>query len=216
MATPPPQKQQAQQVSVQHVGRASSDELLRKFADPDAPRAAAATPPRRSLKRSSRRVASGLSARDSDASAAAGVTAAALAAPKRRRSIGGSTGLLLPTASARKARARRARADDAAGIGLLLAALERVSSSSDVSFLLFFCPRCIGHCLILVCLLVDVEEDCGGGVQDVRGEAPDQPRPAHQRHGLMSADPAGAPSLSSARVRLIAEMFYSFQKQVAE
>jgi hypothetical protein len=139
MATPPPQKQQAQQVSVQHVGRASSDELLRKFADPDAPRAAAATPPRRSLKRSSRRVASGLSARDSDASAAAGVTAAALAAPKRRRSIGGSTGLLLPTASARKARARRARADDAAGIGLLLAALERVSSSSDVSFL-FFLP----------------------------------------------------------------------------
>ncbi|ONL93233.1 uncharacterized protein [Zea mays] len=124
MATPPQQKQQPQQVSVQHVGRASSDELLRKFADPDAPRAAA-TPPRRSLKRSSRRVASGLSARDSDASAAAGVTAAALAAPKRRRSIGGSTGLLLPTASARKARARRARADDAAGIGLLLAALER-------------------------------------------------------------------------------------------
>jgi hypothetical protein len=138
MATPPQQKQQPQQVSVQHVGRASSDELLRKFADPDAPRAAA-TPPRRSLKRSSRRVASGLSARDSDASAAAGVTAAALAAPKRRRSIGGSTGLLLPTASARKARARRARADDAAGIGLLLAALERVSSSSDVSFL-FFLP----------------------------------------------------------------------------
>lgn len=123
MATPPPP-----QVSVQHVGRASSDELLRKFADPDA-RRPAVTPPRR--KRSSRRVASGLSARDSDA--AAGFTGAELAAPKRRRSIGGSAdwraGLLLPTstpaASARKAQARRARADDAAGIGLLLAALER-------------------------------------------------------------------------------------------
>ncbi|XP_066388833.1 uncharacterized protein [Miscanthus floridulus] len=140
MATPP-QKQQApppqQQVSVQHVGRASSDELLRKFADPDA-RRPAATPPRRSLalrrKRSSRRVASGLSARDSDAAAAAaGFTGVELAAPKRRRSIGGSAdwraGLLLPTstpaASARKAQARRVRADDAAGIGLLLAALER-------------------------------------------------------------------------------------------
>ncbi|XP_066359772.1 uncharacterized protein [Miscanthus floridulus] len=131
MAPPPPQ------VSVQHVGRASSDELLRKFADPDA-RRPAATPPPRSLalrrKRSSRRVASGLSARDSDASAAAaGFTGVELAPPKRRRSIGGSAdwraGLLLPTstpaASARKAQARRARADDAAGIGLLLAALER-------------------------------------------------------------------------------------------
>jgi hypothetical protein len=52
-----------------------------------------------------------------------------------------------------------------------------------------------------------VEEDGGGGVQDVRGEAPDQPRPAHQRHGL-SADPAGAPSLVCSG--LIAEMlFYS-------
>jgi len=132
---------------VQHVGRASSDELLRKFADPDA-RRPAVTPPRRSLalrrKRSSRRVASGLSARDSDA--AAGFTGAELAAPKRRRSIGGSAdwrraGLLLPTstpaASARKAQARRARADDAAGIGLLLAALERVCVS-DFSFLCFF------------------------------------------------------------------------------
>ncbi|CAD6201733.1 unnamed protein product [Miscanthus lutarioriparius] len=134
MATP----QQKQQVSVQHVGRASSDELLRKFADPDA-RRPAATPPRRSLalrrKRSSRRVASGLSARDSDAAAAAaGFTGAELSAPKRRRSIGDGSadwraGLLLPTstpaASARKAQARRVRADDAAGIGLLLAALER-------------------------------------------------------------------------------------------
>ena len=35
---------------------------------------------------------------------------------------------------------------------------------------------------VLVC--IDVEEDGGGGVQDVRGEAPDEPRPAHQRHGL--------------------------------
>uniref|UniRef100_A0A0D3FDB4 Uncharacterized protein n=1 Tax=Oryza barthii TaxID=65489 RepID=A0A0D3FDB4_9ORYZ len=111
-------------VSVQHVARASSDELLRKFADPDA-HAKQITPPRRSLalrrKRSSRR------------------SGAELAAPKRRRSIGGSTewkaGLLLPTtstASARKGSAashsRRggaARLDDAAGIGLLLAALER-------------------------------------------------------------------------------------------
>ncbi|XP_052146910.1 uncharacterized protein LOC127765966 [Oryza glaberrima] len=122
-------------VSVQHVARASSDELLRKFADPDA-HAKQITPPRRSLalrrKRSSRRVASGLSARDLE-------SGAELAAPKRRRSIGGSTewkaGLLLPTtstASARKGSAashsRRggaARLDDAAGIGLLLAALER-------------------------------------------------------------------------------------------
>lgn len=122
---------------MQHVARASSDELLRKFADPDA-HAKQITPPRRSLalrrKRSSRRVASGLSARDLE-------SGAELAAPKRRRSIGGSTewkaGLLLPTtttASARKGSAashsRRggaARLDDAAGIGLLLAALERVS-----------------------------------------------------------------------------------------
>ncbi|RCV46751.1 hypothetical protein SEVIR_9G560500v4 [Setaria viridis] len=137
MATPRKQQPQPQgAVSVQHVAKASSDELLRKFADPDA-RHLATTPPRRSLalrrKRSSRRVASGLSARDSEASASAG--AAELAAPKRRRSIGGSAdwraGLLLPTttaASARKGQARRggaARLDDAAGIGLILAALER-------------------------------------------------------------------------------------------
>uniref|UniRef100_A0A0E0K892 Uncharacterized protein n=1 Tax=Oryza punctata TaxID=4537 RepID=A0A0E0K892_ORYPU len=124
-------------VSVQHVAKASSDELLRKFADPDA-HAKQITPPRRSLalrrKRSSRRVASGLSARDSGS----GSSGTELAAPKRRRSIGGSTewkaGLLLPTttASARKGSAashsRRggaSRLDDAAGIGLLLAALER-------------------------------------------------------------------------------------------
>ncbi|KAF8780469.1 hypothetical protein HU200_001593 [Digitaria exilis] len=133
MATTP-RKQPPQQgaVSVQRVAKASSDELLRKFADPDAHHAS--TPPRRSLalrrKRSSRRVASGLSARDSDATAAGD---AALVPPKRRRSIGGSTdwraGLLLPTttaaSSARKGQARRARLDDAAGIGLILAALER-------------------------------------------------------------------------------------------
>ncbi|KAJ1298980.1 hypothetical protein BS78_01G496100 [Paspalum vaginatum] len=129
MSTPPNQAQAQGAVSVQHVAKASSDELLRKFADPDARPAAAGTPPRRSLalrrKRSSRRVASGLSARDSDA--------AELAEPKRRRSIGGSAdwraGLLLPTttaaASARKAQPRRVRLDDAAGIGILLAALER-------------------------------------------------------------------------------------------
>ncbi|CAN6302464.1 unnamed protein product [Urochloa humidicola] len=137
MATPQKQQQPQQggAVSVQHVAKASSDELLRKFADPDARHLA--TPPRRSLalrrKRSSRRVASGLSARDSDSAAAAGGTE--LAAPKRRRSIGGSAdwraGLLLPTtsaASARKAQARRGgapRLDDAGGIGLILAALER-------------------------------------------------------------------------------------------
>ncbi|WVZ55298.1 hypothetical protein U9M48_005974 [Paspalum notatum var. saurae] len=133
MATPPNQAQPQSAVSVQHVAKASSDELLRKFADPDARRPV--TPPRRSLalrrKRSSRRVASGLSARDSS-DAAAGTDG--LAAPKRRRSIGGSAdwraGLLLPTttaaaASARKAQPRRARLDDAAGIGILLAALER-------------------------------------------------------------------------------------------
>ncbi|PUZ43045.1 hypothetical protein GQ55_9G630600 [Panicum hallii var. hallii] len=137
MATPQKKNQQQPQgaVAVQHVAKASSDELLRKFADPDARHLA--TPPRRSLalrrKRSSRRVASGLSARDSDAAAAG---ASELAAPKRRRSIGGSAdwraGLLLPTttaaASARKAQARRggaSRLEDAAGIGLILAALER-------------------------------------------------------------------------------------------
>uniref|UniRef100_A0ACD5WEN0 Uncharacterized protein n=1 Tax=Avena sativa TaxID=4498 RepID=A0ACD5WEN0_AVESA len=127
-------------VSVQHVAKASSDQLLRKFADPDddAKKPQQLTPPRRSLalrrKRSSRRVASGLSARDSDA------TGTDLAAPKRRRSIGGSTdwraGLLLPTStgasSARKGAggggARRgggAGRLDEAGIAHFLAALER-------------------------------------------------------------------------------------------
>ena len=155
MATPQKQKQNQQKepqgaVSVQHVAKASSDELLRKFADPDA-RHLATVPPRRSLalrrKRSSRRVASGLSARDSDAAAAGGTE---LAAPKRRRSIGGSAdwraGLLLPTttaaASARKAQARRggaSRLDDAAGIGLILAALERVSGTTICSAALSSC-----------------------------------------------------------------------------
>ncbi|KAL6648874.1 hypothetical protein ACP70R_013098 [Stipagrostis hirtigluma subsp. patula] len=134
-ATATPKKPQGA-VSVQHVAKASSDELLRKFADPDARHAV--TPPRRSLalrrKRSSR-LASGLSARDPDA----GAPGTELAAPKRRRSIGGSAewraGLLLPTTTAASARRggavghpRRggaARLDDAAGIGLLLAALER-------------------------------------------------------------------------------------------
>lgn len=146
MATPRKQQQQQQPqqqpqgaVSVQHVAKASSDELLRKFADPDARHLAATTttpPPRRSLalrrKRSSRRVASGLSARENPDAAGE------LAAPKRRRSIGGGSsdwraGLLqLPTT--RKGQARRgggaARLDDAAGIGLILAALERVSPAA--------------------------------------------------------------------------------------
>nr|TKW03739.1 hypothetical protein SEVIR_7G062400v2 [Setaria viridis] len=130
-----PWKQQLQPLSLpqgallmQHVGKASSDELLHKFADPNACHLAT-TPPRRSLtlrrKRSSQR----------------------LAAPKRRRSIGGSadwrTGLLLPTttaASVQKGQARRegaARLDNAAGFGLILAALERkwrktVSSSASI------------------------------------------------------------------------------------
>uniref|UniRef100_A0A0D9VP15 Uncharacterized protein n=1 Tax=Leersia perrieri TaxID=77586 RepID=A0A0D9VP15_9ORYZ len=140
MAATAPQSSQGGggKVSVQHVAKASSDELLRKFADPDA-HSKQITPPRRSLalrrKRSSRRVASGLSAREYHESSS-GVE---LAAPKRRRSIGGSTewraGLLLPTttASARKGggggshsrRGGAARLDDAAGIGILLAALER-------------------------------------------------------------------------------------------
>lgn len=140
MATTPTRQSQSglavpAPVSVQHVAKASSDELLRKFADPedddDKPRHPA--PPRRSFKRSSRRVASGLSARDSGS--AAGTELAAL--PKRRRSLGGSSewraGLLLPTttkagSAARKGSAARrggaARLDEA-GIGLLLAALER-------------------------------------------------------------------------------------------
>jgi hypothetical protein len=63
-------------MSVQHVAKASSDELLHKLADPDTHHLATTTPPRRSLmlhrKRSSRRVASGLSARDSDAALSAG------------------------------------------------------------------------------------------------------------------------------------------------
>ncbi|KAL5219690.1 hypothetical protein ABZP36_020374 [Zizania latifolia] len=136
MAATPSAQGSGGTVSVQHVARASSDELLRKFADPDAAQSKQLAPPRRNLalrrKRSSR-VASGLSARDSG-STASGVE---LAAPKRRRSIGGSTewkaGLLLPTttASARKGgashsrRGGASRLDDAAGIGLLLAALER-------------------------------------------------------------------------------------------
>ena len=90
----PSQSEAGEAVSVQHVAKASSDELLRKFADPDDDDDAAKqgpTPPRRSLalrrKRSSRRIASGLSARDSSASGAD----LELAVPKRRRSIGGST-----------------------------------------------------------------------------------------------------------------------------
>ena len=79
MATTPARPSQSgggEAVSVQHVAKASSDELLRKFADPDDDDAKQRqlTPPRRSLalrrKRSSRRVASGLSARDSSASGA--------------------------------------------------------------------------------------------------------------------------------------------------
>lgn len=38
---------------------------------------------------------------------------------------------------------------------------------------------------LVPCAFPDVEEDGGGGVKDVRGEAPDEPRPAHQRHGLI-------------------------------
>uniref|UniRef100_A0A0E0J5L7 Uncharacterized protein n=1 Tax=Oryza nivara TaxID=4536 RepID=A0A0E0J5L7_ORYNI len=74
-------------VSVQHVVKASSDKLMRKFTDPDA-HAKQITPPRRSLalrrKQSSSKVALGLSARDLE-------LGAELVAPKRRRSIGGST-----------------------------------------------------------------------------------------------------------------------------
>ncbi|KAF7055882.1 hypothetical protein CFC21_063361 [Triticum aestivum] len=145
MATTPARPSQSgggEAVSVQHVAKASSDELLRKFADPDDDDAKQRqlTPPRRSLalrrKRSSRRVASGLSARDSGTASGAGLE---LAAPKRRRSIGGSTdwraGLLLPTttasssSSARKtggpARAKRGARLDEAGVAHFLAALER-------------------------------------------------------------------------------------------
>ncbi|KAM3316113.1 hypothetical protein ACQJBY_034312 [Aegilops geniculata] len=150
MATTPARQSQSgggEAVSVQHVAKASSDELLRKFADPDDDDDSSkqrATPPRRSLalrrKRSSRRVASGLSARDSGTASGAGLE---LAAPKRRRSIGGSAdwraGLLLPTttassssAAARKgsggpARAKRGARLDEAGVAHFLAALERVS-----------------------------------------------------------------------------------------
>jgi hypothetical protein len=115
--------------TVQHVAKASSDQLLRKFADPDSPS------PRRNLslalrrKKSSRRVASGLSARE-----LTGGSDVPLAV--RRRRSGGSVdwkaGLLLPTTTARKSNGsliRRmgiGRIDDAVGIGLILAALERV------------------------------------------------------------------------------------------
>jgi hypothetical protein len=125
MATPRKQPPPQGSVSVQHVAKASSDELLSKFADPDA--RSPMTPPRRSLalrrKRSSRRVALGLSARDSDA-----------AAPKRRRSIGGSTdwraGLLLPTTTATAASVRKAQVQRGRAARLdLFAALERVSPS---------------------------------------------------------------------------------------
>ncbi|KAE8799725.1 hypothetical protein D1007_24814 [Hordeum vulgare] len=142
MATTPARQSQGggEAVSVQHVAKASSDELLRKFADPDDDsKQRQLTPPRRSLalrrKRSSRRVASGLSARDSGTAGAA--SGAELAAPKRRRSIGGSTdwraGLLLPTTTASSSSARKgtasharrgARLDDA-GVAHFLAALER-------------------------------------------------------------------------------------------
>ncbi|XP_048555162.1 uncharacterized protein LOC125536079 [Triticum urartu] len=111
--------------------------------DPTYPRSKQrSTPPRRSLamrrKRLSRRVVSGLSARDSSASGAD----LELAAPKRRRSIDGSTdwraGLLLPTtttassSSVRKgngghARAKRGARLDEAGVAHFLTALERVS-----------------------------------------------------------------------------------------
>ncbi|XP_037462164.1 uncharacterized protein LOC119333337 [Triticum dicoccoides] len=110
--------------------------------DPTYPRSKQrSTPPRRSLvlrrKRSSRHVASGLSAKDSSASGAD----LELAAPKPRRSIGGSTdwraGLLLPTttttsssSSARKgngshAHAKRGARLDEAGVAHFLPALER-------------------------------------------------------------------------------------------
>ncbi|OAY75444.1 hypothetical protein ACMD2_08847 [Ananas comosus] len=117
--------------TIQHVSRASSEELLRKFADPDAgeresgsefDRAVAslrgdlrallrAAPAVAALhrKRSSRRVASGLSARPD-----------ALPSAKRRRSCGGAewrAGLLLPASSRKQAPLLRRigilRSDDA-------------------------------------------------------------------------------------------------------
>ncbi|XP_072984231.1 uncharacterized protein [Typha latifolia] len=124
--------------TVQHVTKASSDELLRKFADPDADPAVRSprqvshrqllvlrTPALR-RKRSSRRVASGLSARD--------LTAGVDTASRRRRSCGGGAAewkaaLLLPTSARKPAPLVRrmgiGRWEDATGVGILLAALEK-------------------------------------------------------------------------------------------
>jgi hypothetical protein len=117
--------------TVQHVAKASSDELLRKFADPDSPSPCRNLPLALRRKKSSRRVASGLSAREH-----AGGSDVPLAV--RRRSSSGSVDwravLLLPTTTAKKSNGsfiRRmgiGRIDDAVGIGLILAALERVCS----------------------------------------------------------------------------------------
>lgn len=115
--------------TVQHVAKASSDELLRKFADPDSPSPGLNLHLALRRKKSSRRVASGLSARELTGGSDV---------PRvvRRRRSGGSVdwkaGLLLPT-TVRKSNGsliRRmgiGRIDDAVGIGLILAALERVS-----------------------------------------------------------------------------------------
>ncbi|KAJ4777888.1 hypothetical protein LUZ62_062145 [Rhynchospora pubera] len=115
--------------TVQHVTKASSDELLRKFADPDSPSPRRHLPLALKRKKSSRRVASGLSARE-----LAGTGSDVSLAVKRRRSGGSAewkAGLLLPTTTARKSNgslARRmgiGRIDDAIGISIILAALER-------------------------------------------------------------------------------------------
>ncbi|KAJ3682001.1 hypothetical protein LUZ60_014574 [Juncus effusus] len=133
-----------QEVQVQKVTKASSDKLLLKFADPDSnspkQNSNRQLPLALRRKKSSRRVASGLSARELSGGSDEWKKV------KRRRS-GGSTdwraGLLLPVTTREKKNGsliRRigiGRMDDAVGIGLILAALERtwqktVASASKV------------------------------------------------------------------------------------
>nr|XP_010907380.1 uncharacterized protein LOC105034056 [Elaeis guineensis] len=115
--------------TVEHVTRASSDELLRKFAelDADQPARSSRTSARLPIvrRKRSRRVMSGLAARDL-------ATGGAEAPTTRRRRSGGVAewkALLPATASSRRSKSLLRRMGigpgDAVGIKLLLAALEK-------------------------------------------------------------------------------------------